>query len=95
MTSHLGDHNHPGVKEMVERLKSTTSENNNPDSFVDACIDTLGLDKVSEDTRIELVNVAREVINHENEGAKDDNIPQETIIQMFKLIGSCREYQLC
>ena len=95
VTSHLGDHNHPGVKEMIEKLNSTTSKNNDPDSFVDACIDTLGLDKVSEDTRFELVNVARQVINHENEGAKVDNIPQETIIQMFKLIGSCREYQLC
>ena len=80
---------------MIVKLNSKTAKSVDPDSFVDACIDTLGLDKIGEDTRLELVNVAREAIKNVNGEAKVDNIPQETIIQMFKLIGSCREYQLC
>ena len=95
VTSHLGDHSQPGVKEMIVKLNSKTAKNVDPDSFVDACIDTLGLDKIGEDTRLELVNVASKAIKNVNGEEKVHNISQETILQMFKLIGSCREYQLC
>ena len=95
VTSHLGDSSQPGVKEMIVKLNSKTGKSVDPDSFVDACIDTLGLDKIGGDTRLELVNVASKAIKNVNGEEKVDNIPQEAILQMFKLIGSCREYQLC
>ena len=95
VTSHLGDHTHPGVKEMILKLNSNTEKSLNPDSFVDACIDTLGLDKIGEDTRVELIKVAHEAMTNRNGKVKSGDIPQDTIIQMFKLIGSCKEYQLC
>ena len=95
VTSHLGDDTHPGVKEMISKLNSITDKDSDPNSFVEACIDALGLNKIGEDTRIELVNVAREARENRNGEAKAGKIPQEVIIHMFKLIGSCKEYQLC
>ena len=95
VTSHLGDDTHPGVKEMISKLNSITDKDSDPNSFVEACIDALGLNKIGEDTRIELVNVAREARENRNGEAKSGKIPQEVIIHMFKLIGSCKEYQLC
>ena len=82
----LSDPSNPGVREMVKRVSGSSQED--AAALVDACIDTLGPMDVEPDTRALLLELASAGI----ESAVDS---QELILDLFKLIASSREYQLC
>ena len=81
----MSDASHPGVRDMVKRVEST--ENSDPEVLVDACIDALGPMDVAPNTRTLLVELATIGL--------DGAVTQDLILDLFKLIASSREYQLC
>ena len=81
----MSDPAYPGVHEMVQRV--TISSNGDAETLVDACLDVIGPLEVSDDTHGLLVELA-------SAGARD-GVTQELILDLFKLIVSSREYQLC
>ena len=83
----MSDASHPGIVRMAERAADSASED--PDSLVSACLDVMGPLDADSDTRALLTELARA-------GMGDDGaVSQELILDMFKLIASSREYQLC
>ena len=89
ITSHLGNESNPGVRDMVSRVVSSISLNPTSVEIVDKCIEIMGSIRVSNDTKQELDAITQNALENETE------ISRETIVQLFKLIGSSREYQLC
>ena len=82
---HITDASNPGVADMVGRV--TESASSGPEDLVDACLDVLGPMDVADDTRSLLDELAT--------GGMKDGVTQEMILDLFKLIVSSREYQLC
>ena len=86
----MSDAANPGVADMVDRVSgesSPSSAPNDPAELVDACLDVLGPMDVASDTRELLIELA-------TVGARE-GITQELILDLFKIIASSREYQLC
>ena len=81
----MSDASLPGVMDMVARVTESTSSD--PVELVSACLDVLGPLDVTEDTRSLLIELA-------SAGARD-GVTQELILDLFKIIASSREYQLC
>ena len=81
----MSDASNPGISDMVERVTSATDAD--PDILVDACIDVMGPMDVDPDTQALLVELA-------TIGARE-GVTQELVLDLFKLIASSREYQLC
>ena len=83
----LSDPSNPGVRGMVQRVSGSTGDD--PDSLVSACLDVMGPLDVDPETRDLLTELA-------SAGMSDDGaVSQELILDLFKLIASSREYQLC
>ena len=81
----VSDAAHPGVADMVARVRQSAPSN--PAELVDACLDALGPMDVAPDTRELLTELAS--------AGSQDGAEQELILDLFKIIASSREYQLC
>ena len=81
----VSDAAHPGVADMVARVRQSAPSN--PAELVDACLDALGPMDVAQDTRELLTELAS--------AGSQDGAEQEVILDLFKIIASSREYQLC
>ena len=81
---HMSDASNPGVRDMVSRVSGADSD---PEELVNACLDVLGPMEVGDETRALLDEVAS--------ARMEDGVSQELILDLFKLIVSSREYQLC
>ena len=96
ITNHLGDEANPGVNDMIIRIVDTPEKQISPVDLVDKCVEILGLSKISEITRQELITVARSSRDRDQGNQQDvETSLRGTILQLFKLIGSSKEYQLC
>ena len=83
----MSDPSNPGVRGMVRRVSGSAGDD--PGSLVSACLDVMGPLDVDPDTRDLLTELA-------SAGMSDDGaVTQELILDLFKLIASSREYQLC
>ncbi len=83
----MSDASHPGINDMVERVTNAAQTGADADALVDACIDVMGPMDVDSDTRALLVELAALGIR--------EGVTQELVLDLFKLIASSREYQLC
>ncbi len=82
----VSDASNPGVRAMARRVERVGGDS--PQALVDACIDALGPMDLSADTMALLTELA-------SAGMRGDGVSQELILDLFKLIASSREYQLC
>ena len=83
----MSDPSNPGVRRMADRAAAATDAD--PESLVSACLDVMGPLDVDSDTRNLLAELAAA-------GMTDNgSVSQELILDLFKLIASSREYQLC
>ena len=83
----MSDASLPGISDMVERVTGDLPDDADPDALVDASIDVMGPMDVDADTRALLVELAT--------AGTREGVTQELILDLFKLIASSREYQLC
>ena len=81
----MSDASNPGVSDMVGRV--TEKAGTDPDALVEACIDVMGPMEVDPNTRDLLVELAT--------AGTREGVTQELVLDLFKLIASSREYQLC
>ena len=81
---HMSDASNPGVQDMLSRVSGVDSD---PEELVNACLDVLGPMEVGDETRILLNEVAS--------AGMENGVSQELILDLFKMIVSSREYQLC
>lgn len=87
MTHMVGDLERPGVRQMVENLRS--KGNLQPTEFVDATIHLIGSPRVGEESRKELVDHA----SKRGDLAWNEDATQRSL-EMFKLVVSLKEHQL-
>jgi uncharacterized protein (DUF1800 family) len=86
----LGNAEHPGVRAIIDRLRTANGGVLDPDRTVEECLDILGPVPASTDTRESLVaHVAKK-------GPVDlsDGTAQRRVAEVFSLIASTREFQL-
>ncbi len=96
ITTHLGNDENPGVKDLIERVSDSCGEDLEAVNLVDKCVEVLGLNKITEDTKTELIEVAESALKLDRQDKQNStHVSQKTILNIFKLIGSSREYQLC
>ena len=72
---------------MVSRVSGADASDSDPEELVNACLDVLGPIEVGDETRALLNEVAS--------AGMEDGVSQELILDLFKMIVSSREYQLC
>ena len=82
----MSDPAHPGVRRMADRAAADATD---PETLVNACLDVMGPLDVDPETRALLTELATAGMT--SNGA----VPQGLILDLFKLIASSREYQLC
>ena len=96
ITTHLGNDENPGVKDLIERVSDSCGEDLEAVNLVDKCVEVLGLNKITKDTKTELIEVAESALKLDRQDKQNStHVSQKTILNIFKLIGSSREYQLC
>ncbi len=88
----LGDPKRPGIRDIVERLKSRGDLT--PEDFVDGCLDLVGPLDVASETRQQLVSRAGEG-GTVGWGAAEEAASTQRTGEMLQLIASIREYQYC
>ena len=81
----VSDAANPGVADMVSRVQESAPSA--PAELVDACLDALGPMDVAPDTRELLTELAS--------AGSGEGVGREVILDLFKIIASSREYQLC
>ena len=91
-TELLGNTDLPGVRSLVNRLKSR-SKALSPEAFVDGCLDLVGSMTVDSQTRSELVAYASKggELRHRS-NAEDEDFTRRTG-EMFQMIASTAEFQ--
>ena len=93
---HIGNISNPGVKGMTSRVKSDRGTSSDPGDLVDACLDVLGPLNVSDDTRTLLIEIATAGLESAtSKSDESDSNADQLILDLFKIIVSSREYQLC
>ena len=93
---HIGNISNPGVKGMTSRVKSDRGTSSDPGDLVDACLDVLGPLDVSDDTRTLLIEIATAGLESAtSKSDESDSDADQLILDLFKIIVSSREYQLC
>ncbi|MCE2466367.1 MAG: DUF1800 domain-containing protein, partial [Dehalococcoidia bacterium] len=92
VVSQLADAGKPGVKALIDHVKSQ-GRSLTPAQLVDSCLDIMGPLKVSEDTRSQLLDHAMQA--GELVTSTDDT-PGATarIVEMLQMVASTREFQL-
>ena len=83
----MSDPSNPGVKDMVQRVTEVAPDASEAAGLVDACLDVLGPMELGEETRGLLIALAS--------AGMADGVTQGLILDLFKMIVSSREYQLC
>ena len=81
---YLGNIDEPGVRDMIDRLTSSTVGTLSPEELVDGCLDLIGPITVDESTR-------QDIIDHV---AGQGDGSERRIADVLKLIVSSREFQL-
>jgi hypothetical protein len=89
----LGDIDRPGIRAMVERLKSQGDLS--PEAFVDSCLDLIGPLQVRPETRQQLMHHASEEGTLSWGTEQDAETSSTRVGEMFQLIASLREFQYC
>ena len=84
---HMSDAANPGVQDMVSRVSGAGATDADPEELVNSCLDVLGPMEVGDETRALLNEVAS--------AGMENGVSQELILDLFKMIVSSREYQLC
>ena len=84
---HMSDAANPGVQNMVSRISGADAADSDPQELVNACLDVLGPMDVGDETRTLLNEVAS--------AGMEKGVTQELVLDLFKMIVSSREYQLC
>ena len=87
----LGDTTLPGVRSIVQELKGTGSVS--PEVFVESCLDLIGPLEVSETTRQELLNQAREDGDLTWDTEENVRDSEQRVGVLLALIAASREYQ--
>jgi hypothetical protein len=82
----IGDLGRPGIRELVDNVKTQTGSDPTPDALVSASLEQLGRLEVSDETRSNLVDFASD--------AKPGASLDERIVSLLQLIVATREYQL-
>jgi len=91
VAAQIGDTDLPGVRAIINRLKSQGTRT--PEQLVDNCLDLLGLVEVDDDTKRELTDAAKQwgQISWDND-ANAQNAARRAA-EMMQLIAATREYQ--
>ena len=79
----FGDPHKPGVKAMIDKIRTSGGDSLYPEQLVDLCLDQMGAISVSGETRDALVRFAEEVCHS-----------GENVEQILRLTASTREFQL-
>ena len=87
----LGDINRPGIRDIIDRLKSQGDLL--PEDFVDSCLDLVGPVQVRPETRQQLVARATEGGAVSWSDAQETASSTQRVGEMLQLIASVREYQ--
>ena len=87
----VGDVNRPGVRTIINRLQ--TQGDLSAEGFVDICLDLMGPLEVSQDTREELANHARQGGTLVWGTDQESSASTQRVSEMLQLIVSLREYQ--
>ena len=83
----MSDPSKPGIRGMAQRVSGAGVTD--AEALVSACLDVMGPMDADSDTRSLLVELASAGMQ------ADGAVSQELILDLFKLIASSREYQLC
>jgi hypothetical protein len=95
-SEHIGNISNPGVKGMTLRVKSDSDKSSDPGDLVDACLNVLGPLDVSDDARTLLIEIATAGLESaSSKSDESDSDADQLILDLFKIIVSSREYQLC
>ena len=89
----IGDANQPGVRAIIERVKSRGQSLAPPD-FVTACLEEAGSMTVSDSTFGQLLRHAESEGDVSFEGPNQATRSQQRVVEMLQLILSTREYQM-
>ena len=93
---HMSDTSNSGVRDMVQRVLSVSGVSSDPSELVDGCLDVMGPMDVLDETRDLLLEVASAGIKEDGFQADGETKgSQRLILNLFRLIVSSREYQLC
>ena len=87
----VGDPSLPGVRAIINRLKSRGSLS--PDQLVDGCLDLLGPVEVGSDTKQELSAQAKEWGQISWDSDSNARLADQRTSEMLQLIVATREYQ--
>jgi len=90
MAEKVGDTSAPGVRGIIDRLKTQGSLR--PEQLVDGCLDLLGPVEVGADTKAQLLSQANEWGQISWDNGKSQ-IADQHVGQMLQLIVATREYQ--
>ncbi len=83
----MSDPSNPGVKDMVQRVTDVAPDASEAEGLVNACLEVLGPMEVGRETGDLLTELAS--------AGMADGVTDDLILDLFKLIVSSREYQLC
>ncbi|MCH8207012.1 MAG: DUF1800 family protein, partial [Chloroflexi bacterium] len=92
-TQQFGDVSKPGVKTMVQKVRSSGNGTISPERLVDACLDVMGLVVISDETRKALENFAKESNDTHSNGKDADGQSDQDIARMFQMVAATHEYQ--
>ena len=85
MSEMIGDYSRPGVKKIIDRVSSVSS---NPEDVVDSCLDVMGPLTITEKTRAELI----EHVSQQGEfNWQSDGVTRA--LELLQLIVATREFQ--
>jgi hypothetical protein len=87
----VGDPSLPGVRAIINRLKAKGTLT--PEQLVDGCLDLLGPVEVSDETRQELLDQAKEWGQISWDSESNAQIADKRVGEMLQLIVATREYQ--
>jgi uncharacterized protein (DUF1800 family) len=87
----IGDPSLPGVRAIINRLKAKGTLT--PDQLVDGCLDLLGPVEVSDGTRQELLDQAKEWGQISWDSESNAQVADKRVGEMLQLIVATREYQ--
>lgn len=93
-SSYLGQTDLPGVKDMIRRLASRNATLT-PEAFVDGCIDILGCQNVTTDTRNELIAHAQRGGDLRHSNAAEQADFSRRCGEMFQMLAATSEFQFC
>ena len=82
----------PGVRDMVERVRSLGTVS--PERLVDTCLDLIGPVEVEVDTHAQLVAQAHKDGEVRWDTPEDQDRSATRVGEVFSLIAACREYQM-